>query len=519
MHLFKTYFTSTQVSLLILAFVAILLGAYFQGKNKNLPAIGLLFFASLLVFGFAALLDPFLNLWDERFHALVAKNMMNNPFKPMLYADPVVDMEYQPWDRYHIWLHKQPLFLWQMALSFKLFGVNEFALRIPSILLASLMVVAAYRSGKVLVNENVGFYSAVFLISSVYFIRLVAGRQELDHNDLSFVAYISLSIWSFIEYRHDRQKKWILLIGLFSGMAILVKWVVGLLVYLGWFVVLLLDKKRVSLPDLRSPLVALGVTLAIALPWQIYIFLRFPGAAQAAYALNIEHATIPLDGHTGGMGYHFLMLNTMYGFYALYLLLPAMYILWRRMDDKQLYFGLISMVVVVYAFFSFVQTKMPSFTLVVALILVVLFASLLDKLLGWLNARSKYKAGRIIELLVGTTLILTLNFNVEYLQAKHTSWKNDYYFLQQVHNTNQLKSLDLPDHAVIFNTRGRQYIECMFYTGFPAYDFIPTVDQVNKLKQEGRKIILFNSFDTDLPAYIQTDSSILKPDVRLFRMD
>jgi len=36
---------------------------------------------------FAAMLDPFLNTWDEQFHALVAKNMMANPFKPMLYAE------------------------------------------------------------------------------------------------------------------------------------------------------------------------------------------------------------------------------------------------------------------------------------------------------------------------------------------------------------------------------------------------------------------------------------------------
>jgi hypothetical protein len=57
--------------------------------------------------------------------------------------------------------------------------------------------------------------------------ELIAGRQALDHNDFSFLTYISLSVWSFIEYQHSGKKIWIFLIGLFSGMAILCKWLVG----------------------------------------------------------------------------------------------------------------------------------------------------------------------------------------------------------------------------------------------------------------------------------------------------
>src|SRR5687768_6910766 len=67
---------------------------------------------------FMAQLDPFLNLWDERYHALVAKNMMLEPFKPMLYANPVLPYSFDSWTNNHIWLHKQPLFLWQIALFY-----------------------------------------------------------------------------------------------------------------------------------------------------------------------------------------------------------------------------------------------------------------------------------------------------------------------------------------------------------------------------------------------------------------
>jgi 4-amino-4-deoxy-L-arabinose transferase-like glycosyltransferase len=80
-------------------------------------------------------LDHFLILWDEQYHALVAKNMLKNPFKPTLYPVELLDYDYRNWSANYIWLHKQPLFLWQIALSLKIFGTTELAVRLPSILL------------------------------------------------------------------------------------------------------------------------------------------------------------------------------------------------------------------------------------------------------------------------------------------------------------------------------------------------------------------------------------------------
>jgi len=140
MTIFKTYFDSTQVSLLILGCVFFVLSIVSQLRKRNDFSIVFLGLTAMCIFSFSALLDPFLNLWDERFHALVAKNLMNHPLMPTLYDDPVVDMAYDRWDRYYIWLHKQPLFLWQIALSFKIFGVSEFALRLPNVVLATVLV-------------------------------------------------------------------------------------------------------------------------------------------------------------------------------------------------------------------------------------------------------------------------------------------------------------------------------------------------------------------------------------------
>ena len=52
--------------------------------------------------------------------------MMEDPFKPMLIKNPLFPYHYGDWWNCHIWVHKQPLFLWQMALSMKIFGVSTF---------------------------------------------------------------------------------------------------------------------------------------------------------------------------------------------------------------------------------------------------------------------------------------------------------------------------------------------------------------------------------------------------------
>ncbi|MBP7399885.1 MAG: hypothetical protein KA954_09890, partial [Chitinophagales bacterium] len=89
---------------------------------KNFYTYLILFFGALGIRILFNSFFPYLHDWDERFHALVAKNMMTHPFTPMLRANPVLPYDETSWTDGHIWLHKQPLFLWQMALSMKIFG-------------------------------------------------------------------------------------------------------------------------------------------------------------------------------------------------------------------------------------------------------------------------------------------------------------------------------------------------------------------------------------------------------------
>lgn len=508
MHLFTTYFSNTQIILLVAAFIASLCSFFFHIKAKFSLSLLFLLVTALFIFCFGALLDPFLNLWDERFHALVGKNLMQHPLMPTLYNDPAVNMAYDRWDRFYIWLHKPPLFLWQIALSFKLFGISEFTLRLPNVALGVVFVFISYRLAMLLVNRRVGYLSGILIISSLYIIELIGGSRELDENDVSFVVYISLSIWSFIEYYFSGNKRWIYLIGAFSGMAILCKWLVGLLVYFGWFV-LKLQQKKFTFSHTKDLLSALAITLLVALPWHILTFVWYPTEASAAFKYDNSHFFITAEGQSGGFWYHFEMINTIYGSIAVFLIIPAFYFMFKKSTDKKLFYSLFAMVLITYLFFSFAATKMPSFTLVVSMVIFISLASFFDKALDLVSHfRVKKKVFNII-FAVSVLTTLLVRFDIELLQAKHTSWKKDNVWLEMLtHNKNVFKSLNLPKTAVIFNVRGRHYVEAMFYTSLPAYNFIPSKEQYDDVKRKGRIVALFKT-DKPLPDYLKTDASLI----------
>jgi len=77
------------------------------------------------------------------------------------------------------------------------------------------------------------------------------------------------------------------------------------------------------------------------------------------------------------------------------------------------------------------------------------------------------------------------------------------------HNKEIFKSLDLPNNTVLFNVKGRHYIEAMFYTGLPAYNFLPTVEQYRALKAKGVNIAIFTTMNLEVPDYLKTDTTII----------
>lgn len=509
--MFKTYFSDTQILLLLTGVFFIALSILFHIRNKYYISIALLFFGALAIHFFAGLLDPFLNLWDERFHALAAKNMLKHPFKPMLYIDPVVNMAYDRWDRFHIWLHKPPVFLWQIAISFKPFGYSELALRLPNIILSSILVLFAYRIGKLLVNDRVGFYTAFLTATSFYIIQLVSGQEGMDHNDMAFTFYVSASIWAWIEYSYSPKKYWIILIGLFSGLAILNKWLTGLIVYAAWGIsILIRDKKLFDIKIFKDIFLSFIITCVIFIPWQVYIMYRFPAEASATYELFRQHISTVLDGHEGSAWFHLERLASTYGKIVPYVLLPGFIVLYKKINRLEMKISVIAIPLIVYSFFAFAKTKIPSHVFFVSLILSLALAALIFEFIEVLRKYIKSKKFAYVLEFIILFLIGFANLNIEELQAKHTEWNINKQHIQMLsHNKKVFLSLknNLAKNSVLFNVYGRHYIEAMYYTDYPAYNFVPSYEQYEDLKKKGRTIALFKT--EEIPEYLKNDSTVI----------
>lgn len=493
--------------------VCLLLGSvllFFSGKMRF--SLVVLLLATFCLFVFSALLDPFLHLWDERFHALVAKNMMQHPFIPTLYDDPVVPMEYDRWDRVHIWLHKQPLFLWPISLSLSLFGTAEFALRLPSVILGTCTIFFVYQIGSNLVNPATGFFSAFLGAASFYIFDLVGGRIMLDHNDIAFLFYITGSLWAFSAYQVSGNRWWIFCIGLFSGGAILCKWLTGLLVYLVWGSYLVIEANNWK--RFTSLLMALSITLVVVLPWQLYIFALFPNEARHEMAYAAKHFTTVIEGHGGDFRYYFSSFPQMFGNLAPWLLIPGLILLFRWMKNNALFFSWFMITpLFIYMFFSLAKTKMPSFPLIVAPIIWIILGvcmafiwQLIHRLLGtrtWVIMLTG-----LLSMAVASWFIMDIP-DLYLRSAKKPSPQS--YEAMMIHNREIFQSLPgrLPESTVLFNVKGRHYIEAMYYSGFTSYNFIPSRDQVEVLKSRNRPMALFSGNIEMLPNYLSMDSTIM----------
>lgn len=508
--LIQTNFSNDQLIWILLAFLVGLISIILFVQKKILPSLVLLFVSGLILRFIAAGLDPFLNTWDEQFHALVARNMMDYPFKPQLHTHPVLDFDYRDWTSNHVWLHKQPWFLWQIALSMKLFGISEFGLRLPTVVMFSFMILLIFRIGQLLVNKKTAWYAAFLYTFSFYFTSFVSGNHFTDHNDAAFIFYVTLSFWSWLEFRRSGKWKWVILTGLFAGIAILNKWLIGMTVYLAWLTTLMFQKSFwADKKELISFATAFFVTALVVLPWQIYILNAFPEESQYEFSLNTQHFFKAVENHDGNFYYHFWLLSYQYGgFFVLFILLPGLYYFFSGIRDYSLRYSILFMMVFVYLFFTLAATKMPMFCTIVSPLIFLGIGAALEKGVKWIKERTKKK--------IFPCLLVLLLFYLAYFNLEINRIDGDHSVKQSHWGIRRLDAMVdkyvaariAKDDDVVFNCGGYNAIMFMFYSGKTAYGNYPDLEQYQKLKEKGIPMAVF--VDSRYPDYLARDKTIKK---------
>jgi len=169
-----------------------------------------IFFLSLLPLFFYRLGEGSLFSFDEAWYADIARNLIEskNPFLLQWNGVPFLD--------------HPPLGFWLMAISFRIFGVNEFSARFFSALFGWGAVMLTYLLGKKLFKTSVGLLAGLMLSTSVWFIL----RARTGNLDVILVFFFLLVFYCASQIKTNK----LYLYGTMLSMALLwqVKAIVGI---------------------------------------------------------------------------------------------------------------------------------------------------------------------------------------------------------------------------------------------------------------------------------------------------
>lgn len=461
-----------------------LVGAFwFQRKQNYIVAILLLVLAGGML-RFFVISDPVLHPWDERYHALVAKNLADHPLKPTLYDNPVMPYQYKAWGSNHVWLHKQPLPLWVMSASISVFGTNEFAVRLPSVLLSLIGIVLMYSLGRRLFNRRTGFYAAFFFAINGWILEMVAGRAPTDHIDVFFCFFIMLGV--YLAYRFAESKSWWynVLCGVAIGLAILCKWLPALIVLPIWLLFALQFKFRFKEILIHGSILLL-ILIAVALPWQLFIHIEYPLEAAWENHYNVMHFYEVLEGQNRPWYFHLDVMRVSYGELVY---IPLIWLIVKsikaRTDWKN--WAILIWVIIPFLFFTISATKMQAYTMFAAPALFLVTAYFINELLEG-SVGIPYKWMRFT--LIGLLLLLPIRYTIErtkpFSENKTPEWKKGMLEFKESSQPNE--------KTLVFNTP--YPIEYMFYTDAIAYPNMLADYTLDSLQKEGYNIYYVESND------------------------
>ncbi len=263
---------------------------------------------------------------------------------------------------------------WLQALSVSAFGLNEFALRLPSVLSCWAMALALGAFARRRWGELAGMLAGALVVTS--FGPLAIGRGATADGLLNLLlALAGLDLWRFAESEERtplrRAYAWV-------GLGLLVKGPVAALVPGAAFVLwCCFDKRWTLLRKAALDLRGWALLLVIAVPWYAYALHRHGMAFVNGFLLqhNVDRFTGTLGGHRGNFLYYVAVLPLLAMPWAPLLVLAVVRArsFWAEPVGRYL----LLWAAFVLVFFSMSGTKLPHYMLYGYPPLVLLMARLL----------------------------------------------------------------------------------------------------------------------------------------------
>ena len=168
---------------------------------------------------------------------------------------------------------KPPLSTWLSAISFKLFGINEFAVRFPYLLLSIFIVLLV---GKYAKRKGLDFFIPAVILLTLPEFLIHAGVVSTDTALAFCVTLVMISFWEGMNNKDTNSWKYLFFIGV--GLGLLAKGPI-IIIITGppIFIWLILTKEFKNLWKSFPWIVGILITGLVAVPWYYLAEQKTPG--------------------------------------------------------------------------------------------------------------------------------------------------------------------------------------------------------------------------------------------------
>jgi 4-amino-4-deoxy-L-arabinose transferase-like glycosyltransferase len=227
--------------------------------KKYIISVVIIFSLKILILG----LYPFHHPSEARYAAIAMRMELNNNYL-MPYFDPVTPFFAKP-----------PLAFWASALSFKVFGFNEFAARLPHLLALAAICFLLYRCLTKTTDKKTAIISVLILCSCALFYTLHTVMTEAFL--LLAMTMITTSFWLQLQSQKSKNIDGYLF---FFGciIAMLTKGLVGILMpCLPIFIYLLISARWKELWQKFPIFLGTLIFIILGLSWFLAAEIKYPG--------------------------------------------------------------------------------------------------------------------------------------------------------------------------------------------------------------------------------------------------
>lgn len=286
-----------------------------------------------------------------------------------------------PYFNYEVRFDKPVLYYWLEAISMKVFGVNEFAARLPSALSALLCLSVLFVFLKTFYDVTFAFLGVLVLMSSFEF----AALSRFSVTDMTLASLISSSVLSFFLGYHEiitshrffkfqitEFSYWYILGFIFLALAVLTKGPVAVILLGLIFVPFFwwIGRLEYFLKN-RTFWIGFVVFLILILPWYLMVHFATNGDFTKVFfgVHNFSRFTSVVSGHRGSIFYFIPVV--LIGFLPWTFFLPqAVFSLARKglrnllsSTKEQVPWFCLWWVLIVFIFFSLSKTKLLTYIL------------------------------------------------------------------------------------------------------------------------------------------------------------